>query len=261
MLGTTFYNESIKKALVGFGTLFNNINIERTGASNDKEVIKIPFAYAQRSRIVAILQGSGGVGSPHEEVSVTLPRMSFEWTSITYDTTRKLNTLQRTATINTSDNSKLTYRWQRVPYTLDFTLGIYVDNTEDGLKIIEQILPFFTPEFTLTINDVVKTDMPIILTDVSQDDQWEGDFTESRVIIWSLTFQAKTYLYGPEKTSKVITEIITQNYANTFDPLQVDDPTSSTLTQAASRVTIVPNPTTADADDSYTYTETKIDGN
>ena len=187
--------------------------------------------------------------------------MSFEWTSITYDTTRKLNTLQRTATINTSDNSKLTYRWQRVPYTLDFTLGIYVDNTEDGLKIIEQILPFFTPEFTLTINDVIKTDMPIILTDVSQEDQWEGDFTESRIIIWSLTFQAKTYLYGPEKTSKVITEIITQNYANTFDPLQVEDPTSPVLAQAASRVTIVPDPTTADADDNYTYTETKIDGN
>jgi hypothetical protein len=261
MLGTTFYNESIKKALVGFGTLFNNINIERTDAAGETETIKIPFAYAQRSRIVSILQGSGGLGSPHEEVSVTLPRMSFEWTALTYDPTRKLNTLQRTATINSSDNTKLTYRWQRVPYTLDFTLGIYVDTTEYGLKIVEQILPFFTPEFSLTINDVVKHDMPIILTDVSQDDAWEGDFTETRVIIWSLNFQAKTYLYGPEKSSKVITEIITQNYANSYDPVTFDDPTATILSQAASRITIVPDPTTADADDEYDFTETKIDGN
>ena len=259
MLGSSFYNESIKKALIGFGTLFNNIDIERTGDSGNVEKIKIPLAYAPRSRIVSILQGAGQAGSPHEEISVTLPRMSFEWTTIVYDSARKLNTLQRTATINSSDNTKLTYRWQRVPFTLDFTLGIYVNTTEDGLKIVEQILPFFTPEFTLTINDVVKHDMPIILLDVSQDDQWEGDFLESRVIIWTLNFQAKTYLYGPEKTSKVITEIVTQNYADIFNTF--DDPTSSALTQAASRVTIVPDPTTADADDDHGYTETKLDGN
>ena len=259
MLGTTFYNESIKKTIVGFGTLFNNINIERSDASGNKETVKIPLAYASRSRMVQVLEPSGGVGQTHPEVRVKLPRMSFEWTSLAYDSARKLNTLQRTATIVSSDNSKLTYRWQRVPYTIDFQLGIYVDTTEDGLKIVEQILPFFTPEFTLTINDVVKTDMPIVLTGVSQEDQWEGDFLQERVVIWTLDFQAKTYLYGPEKSSKIITEIITQQYANIFDTF--DDPTASILSQAGSRVTITPDPTTADADDSYTYTETKLDGN
>tara|TARA_Y100001938_G_scaffold13055_1_gene16224 strand:+ start:2061 stop:2837 length:777 start_codon:yes stop_codon:yes gene_type:complete len=258
MLGTTFYNESIKKALVGFGTLFNDIDIERTDNSGNKEKIKIPFAYAPRSRIVTILQGSGGVGSPHEEVSVTLPRMSFEWTSINYDSSRKLNTMQRTATIDSSNDDRLKYRWQRVPYNLDLTLSVYVDNTEDGLKIIEQILPFFTPEFTLTITDVITHDMPIILTDVSQDDNWEGDFTDTRVIIWNLTFQLKTYLYGPEKTSKVVTKPINQFYADIF--AEMDSVTDSTLTRAGSRITIAPN-AGADADDAYTTTETKIDGN
>ena len=259
MLGTTFYNESIRKALVGFGTLFNNIDIIRTDSSGNSETIKVPLAYAPRSRIVSILQTAGGSETPHQEVSVTLPRMSFEWTTLAYDSTRKLNTMQRTATINVSDNESLTYRWQRVPYNLDLTLGIYVDNTEDGLKIIEQILPFFTPEFTLTVNDIVKHDMPIVLTDVSQEDSWEGDFTETRFIIWTLTFQAKTYLYGPEKTSKVITKLVDQYYANIFDDF--DAVTDAQLTRAASRITIVPDPTTADADDTHDYTETKIDGN
>ena len=259
MLGTTFYNESIKKALVGFGTLFNDIDIERKDNAGNIEKIKIPFAYAPRSRIVTILQGSGGVGSPYEEVSVTLPRMSFEWTSISYDSSRKLNTMQRTAVLDSENTGRLKYRWQRVPYNLDLTLSVYVDNTEDGLKIIEQILPFFTPEFTLTISDVITHDMPIILTDVSQDDNWEGDFTDTRIIIWNLTFQLKTYLYGPEKTSKIITKSIDQFYANIF--AEMDSVTDSTLTRAGSRVTIQPDPTTADADDEYTTTETKIDGN
>ena len=259
MLGTTFYNESIKKTIVGFGTLFNNINIERADSSGNKETVKIPLAYASRSRMVQILEPTGGVGQTHPEVRTTLPRMSFEWTAIAYDSARKLNTLQRTATVVSSDNSTLTYRWQRVPYTMDFQLAVYVDTTEDGLKIIEQILPFFTPEFTLTINDVIKTDMPIVLTGVAQEDQWEGDFLQERVVIWTLDFNAKIFLYGPEKTSKVVTEITTHQYADIFDTF--DDPTADILTQAGSRVTTVPEPVTADADDEYTFTETKIDGN
>tara|TARA_Y100000593_G_scaffold94411_1_gene193340 strand:- start:590 stop:1363 length:774 start_codon:yes stop_codon:yes gene_type:complete len=257
MLGTTFYNESIKKAIVGFGTLFNNINIERADASGTKETIKVPLAFASRARMVQHLESGGGVGESQPEVRATLPRMSFEWMDMSYDSTRKLNTMQRTATVTSSDNTKLDYRWQRVPYNIDFQLSIYVNTTEDGLKIVEQILPFFTPEFTLTINDVVKTDVPVVLSGLTKDDQWEGTFTQERIIIWNLDFQAKTYLYGPQKSAKVITKTIMHQYANIFSTF--DSPTASIPTQAASKIVTVPNPTTADADDSYTYTETKTE--
>ena len=128
--------------------------------------------------------------------------------------------MQKTATAVSGDNSQVNYRWQRVPYNLDITLSIACDQTEDGLKIVEQILPYFTPELTVAINDVVKHDMPVILSDVSQEDQWEGGLTgERRLILWSLNFQLKTYLYGPSTTSKVVTEAIANMYSNVFDGL------------------------------------------
>ena len=325
MLGTTFYNESIRKALVSFGTLFNNIEVKRSNTSGNIEIVIVPLAYAPRARFVQVL-GQAQTGT---ETQYTLPRMSFEWTALTYDATRKLNTMQKTATTyktltfatapslfsvgetvtggtstttayvvdqpttttirvrdasgafansetltggisnttgslassgaDTSDSNKVLYYWQRVPYNMDIALAIACDTTEDGLKIVEQILPYFTPEFTVSINDIQKHDMPIVLMDVSQEDQWEGDFLQERVVIWTLDFNAKIFLYGPEKTSKVVTEITTHQYADIFDTF--DDPTADILTQAGSRVTTVPEPVTADADDEYTFTETKIDGN
>ncbi|SVB05636.1 uncharacterized protein METZ01_LOCUS158490, partial [marine metagenome] len=176
------------------------------------EIIKVPLSYAPRARFRQRLAADQKEGT---EVEVSLPRMSFEWTDISYDSARKLNTMQRMVSVNSSDATKLDYRWQRVPYELTFNVGIYTTNTEDGLKIIEQILPFFTPELTVTINDVVATDVPIVLTGVSQEDTWEGGFPEERrYVVWTLDFSVKTYLYGPSKTSKVITEVITQLYTN-----------------------------------------------
>ena len=211
MLGTRFYNESIRKILVAFGSLFNNIDIQRSDGTNT-EIIKVPLSYAPRARFRQRLAADQKEGT---EVEVSLPRMSFEWTDISYDSARKLNTMQRMVSVNSLDVTKLDYRWQRVPYELTFNVGIYTTNTEDGLKIIEQILPFFTPELTVTINDVVATDVPIVLTGVSQEDTWEGGFPEERrYVVWTLDFSVKTYLYGPSKTSKVITEVITQLYTN-----------------------------------------------
>ena len=132
------------------------------------------------------------------------------------------------------------------------------DTTEDGLKIVEQILPYFTPEFTVSINDVQKHDVPIVLMDVAQEDQWEGaSINERRLIIWSFSFQLKTYLYGPAKESRVVKEAITQLYSKReFSGL---DDTQVAMATANVRTVQVPNPTTADADDSYTVTETQTD--
>ena len=159
---------------------------------------------------------------------------------------------------DTSDGDKLIYYWQRVPYNMDIMLAVACDTTEDGLKIVEQILPYFTPEFTVSINDVQKHDIPIVLMDVAQEDQWEGaSINERRLIIWSFSFQLKTYLYGPAKESRVVKEAITQLYSKReFSGL---DDTQVAMATANVRTVQVPNPTTADADDSYTVTETQTD--
>ncbi len=326
MLGTTFYNESIRKSLVAFGTLFNGITIKRAGSGTTIQSVGVPLAYAPRARFVQILQQSTAANVA--EVQGGLPRMSFEWTGLTYDASRKLNTMQKTATTyktltfaiapnlfstgeritgaiststayivdqpstttirvrdasgaftdsetitgstsnttgslassgaDTSDSNKVIYYWQRVPYNMDIALAVACDTTEDGLKIVEQILPYFTPEFTVSINDVQKHDIPIVLTDVSQEDQWEGaSENERRLIIWTLNFQLKTYLYGPAKESVVVREAITQLYSKKiFSGL---DDTQIAMETANIRTVQVPDPTTADADDSYTVTETQTD--
>jgi hypothetical protein len=129
---------------------------------------------------------------------------------------------------------------------MSITLSAYVTTTEDGLKITEQILPFFTPEFALTINDVVDYDMAIILESVNQEDAWTGDYSERRYIIWSLTFNAKMYLYGPSKTSKFITAAFVQLYGRDggFDLTDIDDP-SGDLTNATVRSVTIPIPSGA----------------
>ena len=326
MLGTTFYNESIRKSLVAFGTLFNGITIKRAGSGTTIQSVDVPLAYAPRARFVQHLQQRTETGVA--EVQGGLPRMSFEWTGLTYDASRKLNTMQKISTTyktltfstapnlfstgeritggtsattafvvdqpttttirvrdasgafansetitgstsnttgslassgaDTSDGDKLIYYWQRVPYNMDIMLAVACDITEDGLKIVEQILPYFTPEFTVSINDVQKHDIPIVLMDVAQEDQWEGaSINERRLIIWSFSFQLKTYLYGPAKESRVVKEAITQLYSKReFSGL---DDTQVAMATANVRTVQVPNPTTADADDSYTVTETQTD--
>lgn len=248
MLGTTFYNESFRKILVAFGTLFNNISIVR-----DDEVYKVPLSYGPRSKFNAILEAGGS----HANVQMTVPRLSFEWTGTTYDPMRKLSTVVRQGTTAINSTSA-TYNWQRVPYNMSITLSAYVTTTEDGLKITEQILPFFTPEFALTINDVVDYDMPIILESVNQEDAWTGDYSERRYIIWSLSFSAKMYLHGPTKTSKFITDAIIQVYGRDgeFDLTDIDDPADA-LTNATMRSVTVPTPSGA-TPDTQTGTDTTV---
>ena len=258
MLGTRFYNESFRKVLVAFGTLFNNITIERDdglGNADSKEILKVPLAYGPRSKFNAILESQG----TQSATQITIPRMTFDWVGTTYDPIRKLTTVARQGVATSgSGNTTASYQWQRVPYNMSITLALFVETTEDGLKIIEQILPFFTPEFSLTIDDVVDYDLPIILESVSQEDAWTGDFTERRYIAWTLTFNAKMYLYGPQKTSKLITKSMAQIYSREtlpFDSTQIDNP-SNPLNNATSRSVSTPTPAGATAENSTGSTTT-----
>jgi len=211
MLGTTYYHETIRKYVAVFGTLFNDINIQRKNSSGVvTEQIKVPIAYEAKDKmLLRVRRGS----KADESVGISLPRMGFDLNAIVYDPTRKLNTLGQTYAANNATNSTtLLKQYNPVPYNFDFTLSAMVDNSEDGAQIFEQIVPFFTPEFTVSVNLVpsmnIKPDITIILNDVSIEDSYEGELVIRREIIWTLNFMLKGYIYPDVKSGSVTKSVI-----------------------------------------------------
>ena len=214
MLGTTYYHQTIRKYVAVFGTLFNDINVVRRDASDViKEQIKVPIAYSPRDRWILRLRRARGVSGTDEAVAMTLPRMGFDLTAITYDGTRKLNTLGQVYSANTAaGTSTLMKQYNPVPYNFDFSLYSMVSNAEDGAQIFEQIVPFFTPEFTVTVNLIpsmnIAPDVTMVMNGVTIEDNYEGDFQATREIIWTLTFTMKGYIYPDVKTGSVVKTVI-----------------------------------------------------
>ena len=206
MFGQTFYFSTIRKYVTLFGTLFNDIHVIRTDTSGKTTAfIKVPITYAPKEKMLARTQQDPNIDRP--TAVLTLPMMSFEMTSINYDRDRKLNTIGRSAVKNTNNNS-LKYQYNPVPYNFGFRLYVMVKNAEDGTKIIEQILPYFTPDFTATVNLIpemeIKLDIPVILNNISQEDTYTGNFAERQALIWTLDFTLKGSVYGPIKSGKII---------------------------------------------------------
>ena len=214
MLGTTYYHQTIRKYVAVFGTLFNDINVVRRDASDViKEQIKVPIAYSPRDRWILRLRRARGVSGTDEAVAMSLPRMGFDLTGITYDGTRKLNTLGQVYSANTAaGTSTLMKQYNPVPYNFDFNLYSMVSNAEDGAQIFEQIVPFFTPEFTVTVNLIpsmnIAPDVTMVLGGVTIEDNYQGDFQSTREIIWTLTFTMKGYIYPDVKTGSVVKTVI-----------------------------------------------------
>ena len=205
MFGTYFYHQTSRKMVVAFGSLFNNIEVRRTDSSNAVvEVIKIPLSYGPKDKMLVRISSDPNL---NPKVALTVPRMGFELTSMTYDGARKLNTMNRNVKKGTTGLKK---QFHPVPYNWDFSLYIFVKNAEDGTQILEQILPYFTPEFTVTMALVSsmgeKRDIPLVLNSVTSEDTYESDFATRRSIIWTLSFLMKGFLY-PSITdnAKVIT--------------------------------------------------------
>jgi len=222
MFGQTFYFQTIRKYVALFGTLFDDINIIRTDTSgNITQIIKVPITYAPKEKMLARLQQDPNIDRP--TATVTLPYMAFEMSNVRYDSDRKLKTITRVANKNNANNNILNYQYNPVPYNFEFRLYIMVKNAEDGTKIIEQILPYFTPDFTFTLNLIPDMnelkDIPIVLTSISQEDTYEGNFIERRSLIWTLDFVLKGYIYGPVVGSPII------KYANTtfYAPTNIAD--------------------------------------
>ena len=208
MFGRTWNHDSLRKYIIVFGTVFNDIYINRLSATGEVlQTLKVPLTYGPKDKVLARLDQNPEMLN---QVGIVLPRISFEMTSLEYDTTRKLNTLNKltkqSATAGTDDEVK--YQYQPVPYDMQFEMNILVKNSEDGTRIVEQIVPYFTPAFTVSVNVVPEVDgvrdIPIVLNSISSQDEYEGNFEQRRVLIWTLSFTLKGYLYGPTKKSKLI---------------------------------------------------------
>lgn len=219
MFGKTYYHGTLKKYVALFGTLFNDVWINRYDNDNNvKQSFKVPLAYGPREKFLARIQGLDvDKDSSLQPFAIVLPRMGFEMTNFTYASERKLSTINKFVTQDISTNAdKRQYQYNPVPYDINFQLSIFVKNTEDGTMIVEQILPYFTPEWTTTVQLVsepnITLDIPLVLNNVSFDDVYEGNFEERRSLIWSLDFTMKSYLFGPTKKQEVIKLANVQNY-------------------------------------------------
>jgi hypothetical protein len=243
MFGAPFYFSLMRKYVILMGTLLNNIRITRTDSSgNVTALLKVPITYGPKDKMLArvfqdpALDKGTAVGP--------LPMISFEMGEIKYDGTRKLNTIGKSVvnTAITGSPSKLKYQYNPVPYNISFKAFIYVKNVEDGTKIMEQILPYFTPDWTTTCNLIpemeITMDIPIILTNINYEDKYDGDYKDRRMIIWSLDFLLKGYFYGPVKKSGIIKFINTNFYIPSVADGKLADAVGNT--EIAEKVTIQP---------------------
>ena len=211
-----FYNEILKKTIVSFGTLFNNIQIQSKDSNgNNFSVIKVPLAYGPIQKFLARVEQQPDLNTPFQ---ITLPRMSFEFVGLSYDTSRKLNQTQ-SFFAKSSENSDVKKVYMPVPYNMEFELNIMTKINDDMLQIIEQILPYFQPSYTLTVNllDTLgeKKDIPVVLNSISMSDDYEGNYTTRRALIYTLRFTAKTYLFGPSSSvSKDIIKKVSVGYVS-----------------------------------------------
>ena len=247
MLGTYYYHEIIRKTIIAFGTTFNALEIkhkEQDGTAFSD--MNVPLSYGPAQKFLARLEQQANLNKP---VQITLPRMSFEMTNIQYDPTRKAGVTQ---TFKASDGTNLKKVYMPVPYNIGFELNIFTKLNDDALQIVEQILPYFQPSFNLTVDLISsineKRDIPLVLDNISFQDDYEGSFEVRRALIYTLSFTAKTYLFGPiaDTTEGLIKKVQADVYGNT----------DTTTAKRDLRYTVVPDPIDAGPTDDFGFSET-----
>jgi hypothetical protein len=259
MFGTHFYHEKIKKSVAIFGRMFNNIYVIRKNSTGQVvSQVKVPLSYAPKQKYLERVREQSDL-SANSQVAIKLPRMSFEITSFDYDLTRQLTKI---STFNSQGTAKENRRkfFTPIPYNISFQLNIYAKSQDDALQIVEQIIPFFNPQYTLTIKPFAtefpnfKEDMPIVIQGLSFSDDYEGDLAARRTIVYTIDFQMKANFYGPINTSDIIRKSIT-------DVSQIKVGLSDSDIQI-SRITVTPNPDSAiglvDSDFGFTSVITLI---
>jgi hypothetical protein len=284
-----FYHEIFRKTIIAFGTLFNSIEIRQTNSADSVvNIMKVPLAYGPTQKFLARLEQSPDLNKPTQ---MTLPRMSFEFTGVTYDPSRKITATQQFVVKNPNDGSDVKKSFMPVPYNMQFELSIMTKLNDDALQIVEQILPYFQPAYNLSVTLVEsgineKRDIPIVLENVTMQDDYEGDYSTRRVLLYTLRFSAKTYLFGPvSSASKDIiksstisyitgtdTTNTTRNLSYTAVPRAIKNYSGDVLTNLTSD--IVKTDTSIEVDDASSITNktyldlegeqifvTRIDGN
>ena len=248
MLGQSFYHETIRKIVISFGTMFNGIQLVRKDNSGTiTQTMKVPLAYGPREKFLVRLREDADLT---KQVAITLPRIGFEIKNLSYDSARKMSRVQRFKKVKGANTKQLDTQYMPVPYNLEFELYVMAKQSDDALQIVEQILPYFQPDYALAINDMadmgISRDVPIVLNSISYEDSYDGDFTARRALIYTLSFTTKFYLYGPVTSAKVIKTVQVDQYT--------DLPDQSAKREQRYKVT--PKPSTAEADDDFGFNET-----
>ena len=244
MFGDPFYHNSIRNMVAVFGTIFNNISVvKRDSANKVLSSARVPLAYGPRQKFLSRIESRPNFDDPN--IAIKLPRMSFEITNLQYDTNTKLSKNTNQVVNSTTANTRSKYLGP-VPYRIGFQLNIITKQQDDALQILEQILPFFQPEYTVTVkeaNGVFKADTPITLTSIALNDDYEGDFLSRRAIIYTLDFETRVRFYGPKTSSGFIRTVITD--FNQFSTNAIIE-----------KITTTTNPTNAQPGDTFTVTNT-----
>lgn len=218
MFGGPFYFGLTRKYVILMGTLLNNIRITRTDKEgNVTSLLRVPITYGPKDKMLARVIQDPEIDRP--TATIPLPMISFEMGRMMYDGTRKLNTVGRSSYKNDDDASKFKYQYNPVPYNIEFKVYIYAKNAEDGTKILEQIIPYFTPDWTTTVNLIPEVglhlDIPIVLNNIGYSDNYDGKFVDRRAIVWTLDFLLKGFFYGPVKNTGIIKFVETNFYIPT----------------------------------------------
>ena len=256
MFGTYFYHKRVRSAVSVFGSLFNNLFVLRKNSAGQTiSQVKVPLSYAPKRNFISRLEAMNSGEQAERRVSIKLPRMSFEITSITYDNTRqlnKMNSLNKVLSGSTVSRQKI---FSHTPYNINFDLNIYAKSQDDALQIVEQIFPFFTPQYTVTVKPFsnitdLTEDVPITLTSTNFSDDFEGAIEQRRTIIYTLSFEMKVNFYGPLNTSKIIREV--SNNLFIMDSSQDSGDYLKTIQ-------ITPTPSGVSADSDYGFNEVDSD--
>jgi hypothetical protein len=216
MFGSQYYHGTLRKYIISFGNLFNDIVIARLNTAGERiQSIAVPLAYGPKEKFLVRLRQDPNLD---QSVAITLPRIGFEITGMTYAPTRKLSSTLKNVTLKSDDNDRLKTQYVPVPYDINILLSIFVSNADDGAQILEQILPYFRPEFTTNVRLIpemdIVVDTPVVLQDVSIEDTYEGDFDTRRALIYNLSFSMKAYIYGPVANQGVIKRSITNIFGD-----------------------------------------------
>lgn len=263
MFGHTYYHSIIRKYIIMFGTMFNDIDVQRFNTAGERvQTLRVPIAYGPKEKFLVRLAQDPNFD---RDVAISLPRMSFEIASMAYNSTRKLPSTQKNV-YTFADKDKMKFQYTPVPFDLNIALSIFVKNADDGVQILEGILPFFTPEWTNSVRLIPELDLtmdvPVVFNDISTEDTYEGDFSTRRALIHTLNFTIKGYLFGPVRTQGVIKRAITTTSIETTDgtssrisSITTTTPglTANNTPTSDSNITLPPEQ--IDSDDNFGYIE------